>query len=133
MMYSQLNYLGCFVPISKNFADLIDNQIETFVTDNLRIAKKRLYISPENGGLGLFDITNFLDSQKVAWIARAANLDEVWKICIYLSGCRSIFNTRCSLIDHNKNPILFGIVSAYEIFLAGFTKHNENFWESSIF
>jgi hypothetical protein len=133
MMYSQLNYLGCFIPISKNFADLIGDQIETFVTGNLRIAKKRLYISPESGGLGLFDITNFLDSQKVAWIARAANLDEVWKIRIYTSGSGSIFNTRCSLIDRNKNPILFGIVSAYEIFLAGFTKHNENFWESSIF
>jgi hypothetical protein len=28
---------------------------------------------------------------------------------------------------------LYGIVSAYESFLAGFTKHNENFWESNIF
>jgi hypothetical protein len=112
---------------------MIGDQIETFVTGNIRIAKKRLYSSPENGGLGLFNITDFLDSQKVSWIARAANLDEVWKVRIYLSGCGSIFHTRCSLIDQNKNPILYGIVSAFESFLAGFTKHNENFWESNIF
>jgi hypothetical protein len=92
MMYSQLNYLGCFIPISKNSSDMIGNQIETFVTGNIRIAKKRLYSSPENGGLGLFNITDFLDSQKVSWIARAANLDEVWKVRIYLSGCGSIFH-----------------------------------------
>jgi hypothetical protein len=112
---------------------MIGEQIETFVTGNIRIAKKRLYSSPENGGLGLFNITDFLDSQKVSWIARAENLDEVWKVRIYLSGCGSIFHTRCSLIDQNKNPILYGIVSAFESFLAGFTKHNENFWESNIF
>ncbi len=28
---------------------------------------------------------------------------------------------------------MYGILSAYEIFLAGFTKHNENFWETNIF
>jgi hypothetical protein len=117
----------------KNYADSIGEQIETFVTGNQRIAKKRLYTSPESGGLGLFDITNFLDSQKVAWIARAESLDEIWKVRIYLSGCGSILNTRCSLIDRSTNPILYGIVHAYEIFLAGFTKHNENFWQSTIF
>ncbi len=77
MMYSQLNYLGCFLPISKEKATKLGNIIETFVTGNLRIAKKRLYLSPEQGGLGLFDVLDFLDSQKVAWIVRAKNLDEI--------------------------------------------------------
>ena len=76
-MYSQLNYLGCFLPISREKATELGNIIETFVTGNLRIAKKRLYLSPEQGGLGLFDVLDFLDSQKVAWIVRAKNLDEI--------------------------------------------------------
>jgi hypothetical protein len=42
MMYSQLNYLGCFLLISKEKATELGNIIETFVVGNLRIAKKRL-------------------------------------------------------------------------------------------
>jgi hypothetical protein len=133
MLYSQINYLGCFLPINKPKADEIGTLIESFVLNNIRIAKKRLYLSPENGGLGLFEINDFLDSQKVAWIARAKNLDEIWKIRLHLAGYGSILNCRLSAIDKNCNPILYSIVSAYERFLTGYTKHNENFWESSIF
>jgi hypothetical protein len=133
MMYSQLNYLGCFLPMNKPKADEIGGLIESFVLNNITVAKKRLYLNPENGGLGLFEIKDFLDSQKVAWIARAQNLDEVWKVRLYLAGYGSILNCRCSAIDKNRNPILYNIVLAYERFLAGFTKHNENFWESTIY
>jgi hypothetical protein len=30
-------------------------------------------------------------------------------------------------------PVLYGIVSSYEKFLAGFTRHNENFWGSPLY
>jgi hypothetical protein len=79
-MYSQLNYLGCFLPLPKTHADRISILIEDYVTGNIQIAKKRLYLSPENGGLGLFEINDFIDSQKVSWVPRATSLDEIWKI-----------------------------------------------------
>ncbi len=133
MMYSQLNYLGCFLPINKTKADEIGALIESFVLNNITIAKKRLYLHPEYGGLGLFEIKDFLDSQKVAWISRALNLDEVWKVRLYLSGYGSILKCHCRAINKNLNPVLYSIVLAYERFLAGYTKHNENFWESCIY
>jgi hypothetical protein len=100
---------------------------------NLRIAKKRLYLSPEHGGLGLFDVLDFLDSQKVAWIVRAKNLDEIWKVHLFLYGNGTITNVRSCFINKSQKPILYGIALAYERFLTGFTIHNENFWESKIF
>jgi hypothetical protein len=36
-------------------------------------------------------------------------------------------------MDPTAQPTLFGIVSSYEKFLIGFSKHNENFWGSPIF
>ena len=31
------------------------------------------------------------------------------------------------------NPILYHFACAFEIFLSGYTKHNENFWESRVY
>jgi hypothetical protein len=50
MLYSQINYLGCFVPLSEEIIAELDNLIVNFVKGNLNIAKKRMYQQPENGG-----------------------------------------------------------------------------------
>jgi hypothetical protein len=133
MLYSQINYLGCFLQIPEEFLDRISELIETYVSGNLRIAKKRLYTTPKNGGLGLFEINTYLKSQQVAWIARELNLDEIWKIKLFIAGNGDILNVRCSFLSRDHTPVLYGIVQAYESFLCGFTKYDENFWESVIF
>jgi len=38
-----------------------------------------------------------------------------------------------SSINQQERPVLYGIVCAYEKFLEGFTKHNENFWGAPLF
>ncbi len=103
MMYSQINYLGCILPIPNIFADRISALIEDFVTGNIQIAKKCLYLSNSNGGLGLFELNDFLDSQKVSWITRGSNLDEIWKIRLFVAGEGNIHNIRSCLI----NPFRF--------------------------
>jgi len=133
MLYSQINYLGCILPIPVQTASVLEDLIENFVTGPLRIAKKRLYLSPENGGLGLFEIKTFLDAQKVAWIVRANDTDEIWKIKLFIAGSGNVYNIRSCLIDESTNPILYHFACAFEVFLCGYTKHNENFWESKIF
>jgi hypothetical protein len=133
MLYSQINYLGCVLPIPEQTALVLENLIENFVTGTLRIAKKRLYLSAQNGGLGLFEIKTFLASQKVAWIVRAQVTDEIWKIRLFVAGEGNVYNIRSCLINESLNPILYHFARAYELFLCGYTKHNENFWESKIF
>ncbi len=36
-------------------------------------------------------------------------------------------------MDKNLTPVLYGIVESFEDFIGGFSKYNENFWESSLF
>jgi hypothetical protein len=90
--------------------------IEDFVTGNIQIAKKRLYLSTDNGGLGLFEINDFLDSQKVSWITRASNLDEIWKIRLFVAGEGNVYNIRSCLINPFLNPILYNIAKAMRDF-----------------
>ncbi len=65
MLYSQINYLGCFLQIPKEVLDRISELIETYVSGNLRIAKKVLHNSQKRG-LGIFEINTYLKSQQVA-------------------------------------------------------------------
>jgi hypothetical protein len=60
MLYSQINYLGCFLKIPPNLLLDLETVIVNFVKGRMNIAKKRLFRSIEDGGLGLFDLSNFL-------------------------------------------------------------------------
>ncbi len=107
--------------------------IVRFVSGNLNIAKKRMYRSPEDGGLGLFDISDFLDSQKCAWIKRSTGLDEIWKIILYLCNYGNVFNSKSINIDAREYPICHGICKSFEKVQEHFTATNENFRHSFIF
>jgi hypothetical protein len=56
MIYSQLNYIGCFLPLSDELIANVQNQIIDYVKGPLRIAEKRVFMRTEVGGLGLFDV-----------------------------------------------------------------------------
>ena len=51
----------------------ISELMENFVTQGFQIAKKRLYTTPEQGGLGLFDLKDFITALQCTWIKRAFN------------------------------------------------------------
>jgi hypothetical protein len=62
MLYSQINYLGCFLHLPERVVENYSSIIQKFVSGKLNIAKGRLTKSIEMGGLGLFDLTTFLDA-----------------------------------------------------------------------
>jgi hypothetical protein len=133
MLYSQINYFGCFLLIPSAVVTECDNLITSFVKGTLNIAKKRLYKHPTLGGLGLFELKDFLDSQKCAWIKRSLNLNEVWKILIYTANYGRIFNCKARNINKFEYPLIHEIVASYERVSNMFTTQNENFLNCYIF
>ena len=133
-LYSQVNYLGCFMPLPKDSLNGFSNLIENFVRGKLKIAKNRLYLEKKDGGLGLFEMGNFLGAQSCAWIKRADKGDsELWKIDLKNGSLGTIYNLRKENYNKKLNPILYHIVSAYEKFLFKFSAQNENFKKMFIF
>jgi hypothetical protein len=65
MLYSQTNYLGSVLPIKDNHMCKWEDQIHKFVNGNLKLGKKKTFTSVKFGGLGLFPIKEFLQSQKL--------------------------------------------------------------------
>jgi hypothetical protein len=99
----------------------------------MNIAKKRLYKNPEDGGLGLFNINDFLDAQKCAWIRRSLDLNEPWKVLLYVKNFGCILNSKARNINPLEYPISHSICLSYERMTNAFTCINENFLNCSIF
>ena len=133
MMYSQINYLGCILPFNIIQLQRLSLLIEDFVRGNLNISKKRMTMTCEEGGLGLFKISDFLDAQRCSWIKRAQNLNDIWKRTIYASSYGNITNIRAEHINIHDSPILHGIVTSYEKFFTHHTKWNENFRRAFVY
>jgi hypothetical protein len=133
MLYSQLNYLGNFLPMDTEKIKQWSEIIENFVVGNLNIAKSRRCLSREEGGLGLFDIKTYLGSQKCNWFKRAKNLDDYWKQRIYSKSLGNIFNVRSIYFDKNSEPVLFSMVETFEKLIVAHSKSKENIKQSVIY
>jgi len=132
-LYSQINYLGCFLPFDGGTIREIENILEEFVGGNLRIAKHRFYQKRSEGGLELINLRLFLGSQCLAWLKRAFFLDAGWKrdIFYYTYGC--IFNIRQKQFNSELNPILHNIAGHAEKFIYNFSTMQENYKKCHIF
>ncbi len=93
-MYSQLNYIGCFLPIESDRLASIENKIEAFVRGPLNISKERMTLTREEGGLGLFLLKTFLGGQVCAWAKRAQNLHNNWKLRLLRGSLGNVLNLR---------------------------------------
>ena len=82
------------MPFPKNSLNGVSNLIETFVRGKLKISKERMYLKNTDGGLGLFDLSEFLSAQACAWIKRASIGNEIWKREIKMAGHGDVFNVR---------------------------------------
>ena len=67
-LISQINYIGCVLPCPPKILKEIQDLIDRFVCKTLKVSNDRKYLPPSQGGLGLFELTNFLSAQNCAWL-----------------------------------------------------------------
>jgi hypothetical protein len=133
MLYSQINYLGCFLPLPDETLIVIEDLIVNFVKGPINVAKKRVFLPVENGGLGLFPIKDFIDAQKCTWIKRCTDYSEPWKVIIYVRNYGNIFNCKSRNINKIEFPIIHDICNSYERLSNAFTATQENYSKCYIF
>jgi len=61
-LLSQITYVGTILDPDPGQLREMTNIIENFVSSNIVIARDRIYSSPENGGLGMINLSTFLDA-----------------------------------------------------------------------
>jgi hypothetical protein len=128
LIIPQLNYLGCILTPCRLVLDNIQDLIDDFALDGLRINKARYYLPPCEGGLGLIHVGTFLMAQKCSWVKRthALTIDN-WRLRLKL-GCPNFDVSLLKKCDFDSvcNPILFNIAEAYDLFLNCYGKIGNN-------
>ncbi len=128
LIVPQLNYLGCILTPCRMVLDNIQALVDDFALDGLRINKSRYYLPPDEGGLGLIHIGTSLMAQKCSWVKRThAQTIDNWRLRLRL-GCPGFDVTllkKCDF-DSSRNPILYNIAEAYELFLNCYAKIGSN-------
>ncbi len=135
LLIPQINYLGSILSPSDRVLSAIQDSLDAFALNGINCAKERRYLSPENGGLGLFDLKIFLDAQRCSWLKRADKLTiDNWRFDL---KCKAPNGDFCLLrkidISANENPILANIVDSFCNFSAAFAKKDSNYLKSPIF
>ncbi len=73
LLISPLSHLGSFMMPSKPLLNNIQKALDNFAKGKLNISVSKITISVEAGGLGLFNVEEFLMSQQCCWVFRAKN------------------------------------------------------------
>jgi exonuclease III len=71
LLFSQILYLGNFIMPSAERLKKIQTVLDEFAVGSMNFAKNRIYLAKEEGGLGLFNVENFLVGQQAVWVLRA--------------------------------------------------------------
>ena len=134
-LISQINYLGCFLPLDITVLGEIQVILDGFVKKNLRVSNDRLYLQPEQGGLGCIELKTFLQAQQCMWIKRAivANIDN-WRYDArtFAPGNRLEDLLPCD-VNQVTNPIIHNMAIALSELRGSFTCLDGNYRLAKIF
>jgi hypothetical protein len=119
--------MGCIIQIPEDLLDTIEQEIYKFASGNLRISKQRVFTGTEMGGLGLFNVRNFLDAQICSWVKRCGTVDQVWKARLLAAGTGNLYQVHCAFGLGDLFPVLNNISRAHGNFVEKFTRSNKNY------
>jgi hypothetical protein len=117
-------------PVLNNLQKTLDN----FAKGKLNVSLSKITVSVEAGGLGLFNVEEFLMSQQCCWIFRTVkSCRDNWRNDIYELTFGNPLALSPKNVDENRHPILFHLATSFERLRIKFDKKNENYLTSSIF
>jgi hypothetical protein len=134
-LISQINYLGSILMPSEEQLHQMQSSINNFIRRNIKISDERIYLPVDKGGLGFFNIKNFLQAQMSTWILRAKKFPiDNWRYDLHLlAPNNNPLLIRCTDVSSEEYPVLHGIITAYESFYTKFCRTGKNYIQAQIF
>jgi hypothetical protein len=134
LLISPLSHLGSFLMPTKPMLNNIQKTLDNFAKGKLNIAVSKITVPVEAGGLGLFNVEEFLMSQQCCWIFRTIKAcRDNWRNDVYELSFGNPLSLSPKIVDENWHPILYHIACSFERLRIKFDKKNENYLTSSIF
>ena len=131
LLLPQINYIATILTPTNEIIEELSTAMANFVTKGLNISKKRWYIEPEKGGLGLFELKPFIMGLQCTWVKRAEVRNDNWK--------KTLTGETGNVLDcHKLNPDDYGIavgniIESFRGFTTKFAETSNNFYLEKIF
>jgi hypothetical protein len=125
----QINYLTAVLTPGAEKIQTLEKKMVAFVTKGINFSKNKIYAAVREGGLGLFNPTDFIFSLQCNWIKRSyRNITDNWKYRLATTSGGNILDLACDrkTID-NSGTVLNNIISSFCLFKQQFTKMGNNF------
>jgi len=134
LLIPQLNFIASILTPSVDFLTIVENEIEKFITKGLNIARERLYSKVSEGGLGLFNLKNFVIALQVSWIKRASlNTNDNWKVTLNELLGGNVLNLTTANLNPPLGTALQNIVSSFLELKKKYRLFGNNFLNETIF
>jgi hypothetical protein len=133
LLISQLNYFVSIIPVPEAILQEISHVINNFIKGSLKINREAIALDVDKGGLGFFDLKNFISSLQCSWAKKASNSTiDNWRVEIQkkTQGIIEILEPR--MFNKKINPILYSIAKSFMDFKFEFYLQNDNFLQSNI-
>jgi hypothetical protein len=132
-MLSQIGYLGSIITPTIAQINSLQGALNKFCLGSMRVAKKKLYSSPEDGGLGLINIEDYITALQCTWIKRVTqHWGDNWRYDIKKACYGNPLIANSKTFIHTEHQILFNICASFEKFSVIFSRKNENYKKSLI-
>jgi len=133
LLMSQVIYLGSFIMPSPEKLKKIQDLLDNFALGKLNFAKNRISLPREQGGMGLFNVENFLMAQQAGWIFKAEKSSrDNWRAKLRQLCYNNVLCAGPDLISKNANPILHNLSISYERIRISHDSLHSNFTAASI-
>ncbi len=127
-MLSQIGYIGSILTPIANQQKRLQDLLDKFCLNNLRVAKKKLYLPPAQVGLGLIKIANYITALQCAWIKRTGeHWCDNWRYDIKKACHGNPLIANENTFSQISNPVLYNICTSFGKFAGEFYKKDRNY------
>ncbi len=110
IMLSQIGYLGCILTPSKLQLKRLQTSLDNFCLGSTRLAKKWLYLSASEGGLGLVKLTDYITAIQCSWVKRTTlHWGDNWRYDLKLKCYGNPLISDSGTFTFRENPTLSNI------------------------
>jgi hypothetical protein len=133
-MLSQIGYLGCIITPTDAQFKALQKILDDFCLGTLRIAKKKLYLPANEGGLGLVNLRDYITALQCSWIKRVTqHWSDNWRYDIKKKCYGNPVLIDGNTFNDTENPILFNIGKSFGKFKNEYYKKDSNYRKAFIF
>jgi hypothetical protein len=135
LLLPQINYVATILTPPPDMISLLEKTMENFVTKGFTIAKHRVYLQVDKGGLGLFKLADFIKGLQCSWIKRCFQVvNDNWRARLVQHSDGNVLNSvNDDWVKQKVGPVLCNILDSYSSFRSAYTKQNCNYMTVPIY